>query len=117
MLFSLDQMLLFIEIYINMLFPNFKFIFYQYCVFFFYQYLVLSHYFKVIKEFTFLTDLSMPIDNINWQAKWVLSLVQKTLFKTKIINRGMLQFLLQHTRYSLYLFLAFILIFIKATVV
>ena len=61
MLFSLDQMLLFIEIYATLLFPNFMLIFYQFC--FGYKSLVFLHYFKVIKEFTFLIYLSMLIDN------------------------------------------------------
>ena len=75
-----------------------------------YKSLVLLHYFKVIKEFTFLIYLSMPIDNPTWQARVGTFNSSKPLFKTKIINRGMLQFLLHHTVYSLYLFLAFILI-------
>ena len=75
-----------------------------------YKSLVLLHYFKVIKEFTFLIYLSMPIDNLTWQARVGTFNSSKPLFKTKIINRGMLQFLLHHTVYSLYLFLAFILI-------
>ena len=66
-------------------------------------------YFKVIKEFTFLIYLSMPIDNLTWQARVATFNSSKPLFKTKIINRGMLQFFLHHTVYSLYLFLAFIL--------
>ena len=52
----------------------------------------------------------MPIDNVTWQARVSTFNSSKPLFKTKIINRGMLQFLLHHTVYSLYLFLAFILI-------
>ena len=52
----------------------------------------------------------MPIDNLTWQARVGTFNSSKPLFKTKIINRGMLQFLLHHTVYSLYLFLAFILI-------
>ena len=75
-----------------------------------YKSLVLLHYFKVIKEFTFLIYLSMPIDNLTWQARVGTFNSSKPLFKTKIINRGMLKFLLHHTVYSLYLFLAFILI-------
>ena len=102
MLFSLDQMLLFIKIHVTLLFPNFKLIFYKS--------LVLLHYFKVIKEFIFLIYLSMPIDNLTWQARVSTFNISKPLFKTKITNRGMLQFLLHHTVYSLCLFLAFILI-------
>ena len=75
-----------------------------------YKSLVLLHYFEVIKEFTFLIYLSMPIDNLTWQARVGIFNSSKPLFKTKIINNGMLQFLLHHTIYSLYLFLAFILI-------
>ena len=52
----------------------------------------------------------MPIDNLTWQAKVAIFNSPKPLFKTKIRNRGMLQFLLHHTVYSLYLFLTFILI-------
>ena len=66
-------------------------------------------YFKVIKEFTFLIYLFMPIDNLTWQARVATFNSSKPLFRTKIINRGMLQFFLHHTVYSLYLFLAFIL--------
>ena len=109
MLFSLDQMLLFIEIYVTLLFANFKLIFLPVlCVS--YKFLVLLHYFKVIKEFTFLIYLSMPIDNLTWQARVGTFNSSKPLLKTKVTNRGMLQFLLHDTVYSLYLFLAFILI-------
>ena len=52
----------------------------------------------------------MPIDNLTWQARVGISNNSKPLFKPKIKNRGMLQFLLHHTVYSLYLFLTFILI-------
>ena len=52
----------------------------------------------------------MPIGNLTWQARVGTFNNSKPLFKTKIINRGMLQFLLHHTVCSLYLFLAFILI-------
>ena len=52
----------------------------------------------------------MPSDNLTWQARVGTFNTSKPLFKTKLINRGMLQFLLHHTVYSLYLFLAFILI-------
>ena len=72
--------------------------------------MVLLHYFKVIKEFTFLIYLSMLIDNLTWQARVGTFNSSKPLFKTKIINRGMLQFLLHHTVYFLYLFLDFILV-------
>ena len=58
MTFSLDLMLLFIEIYVTLLFPNFKLIFYKFCIFF-YKSLVSLHYFKVNKEFTFLIYLPM----------------------------------------------------------
>ena len=77
---------------------------------FIYKSLVLLHYFKVIKKFTFLIYLSMPIDNLTWQARVGIFNSSKPLFKTKMKNRGMLQFLLHHTVYSLYLFLTFILI-------
>ena len=72
--------------------------------------MVLLHYFKVIKEFTFLIYLSMSIDNLTWQARVGIFNSSKPLFKTKIKNRGMLQFLLHHTVCSLYLFLTFVLI-------
>ena len=76
----------------------------------FFKSLVLLDYFKVIKELTFLMYLSMPIDNVTWQARvWIFN-SSKPLFKTKIKNRGMLQFLLHHIEYSLYFFLTFILI-------
>ena len=52
----------------------------------------------------------MPIDNLTWQARVGIFNSSKPLFKTKIKNRGMLQFLLYHNVYSLYLFLTFILI-------
>ena len=52
----------------------------------------------------------MPIDNLTWQARVGTFNSSKPLFKTKIINRGMLKFLPNHTVYSLYLFLASILI-------
>ena len=75
-----------------------------------YKSLVLLHYFEVIREFTFLIYLFMSIDNLTWQARVGIPNSLKLFFKTKIINRGMLQFLLHHSVYSLYLFLAFILI-------
>ena len=77
---------------------------------FIYKSLVLLHYFKVIKEFIFLSYLCRPIDNLTWQARVGIFNSSKPFFKTKIKNRGMLQFLLYHTVYSLYLFLTFILI-------
>ena len=83
MLFSQDQMLLFIEICVTLLFPNFKLIFYQYCVSFTCHSLVLLHYFKVIKEFTFLIYLYMPIVNLTWQARVGIFNSSKPLFKTK----------------------------------
>ena len=52
----------------------------------------------------------MPIDNLTWQARMDIFNNSKPWFKTQIKNRGMLQFLLHHTVYSLYLFLTFILI-------
>ena len=52
----------------------------------------------------------MPIDHLTWQARVGVFNSSKPLFKTKMKNRGMLQFLLHHTVYSLYLFLTFILI-------
>ena len=52
----------------------------------------------------------MLIDNLTWQARVDTFNSSKPLFKTKIIDRGMLKFLIHHTVYSLYLFLAFILI-------
>ena len=72
--------------------------------------MVLLQYFKVNKEFTFLIYLSIPIDNLTRQERVGIFNSSKPLFKTKIKNRGMLQFLLHHTVYSLYLFLTFILI-------
>ena len=107
--FSPDQMLLFIEICVTVLFLNFKLIFLS-VLCFIYKSLVLLYHFKVIKEFTFLIYLSMPIDNLTWQARVGIFNSSKPLFKTKIKNRGMLQFLLHYTVYSLYLFLTFILI-------
>ena len=77
---------------------------------FIYNSLVLLHYFKVIKKFTFLIYLSMPKDNLTWHERVGIFKSSKLLFKTKILSRGMLQFLLNHTVYSLYLFLAFVLI-------
>ena len=52
----------------------------------------------------------MPIDNLTWQARVGIFNSSKPLFKTKIKNIAMLQFLLHHTVHSLYLFLTFILI-------
>ena len=52
----------------------------------------------------------MPIDNLTWQARVGIFNSSKPLLKTKIKNRGILQYLLHHTEYSLYLFLTFILI-------
>ena len=52
----------------------------------------------------------MSIDNLTWQARVGIFNSSKLLFKTKIKNRGMLQFLLHYTVYSLFLFLTFILI-------
>ena len=52
----------------------------------------------------------MPIHNLTWQARVGIFNSSKPLFKTKIKSRGMLQFLLHHTVYSIYLFLTFILI-------
>ena len=52
----------------------------------------------------------MPIDILTWQARVGILNSSKPFFKTKIKNRGMLQFLFHHTVYSLYLFLTFILI-------
>ena len=75
-----------------------------------YKSLVFLHYFKVIKEFLFLIYLSMPIANLTWHARVGIFNSSKPLFITKTINRGILQFLLHHTKYSLYLFSAFTLI-------
>ena len=55
----------------------------------------------------------MPIDNLTWQARVGIFNSSKPLFKTKIKNcniYNMLQYLLHHTIYSLYLFLTFILV-------
>ena len=52
----------------------------------------------------------MPIDNLTWQARVGIFNSSKPLFKSKIKNRSMKQFLLHCTIYSLYLFLTFILI-------
>ena len=52
----------------------------------------------------------MPIDNLTWQARVSIFNSSEPLFKTKIKNREMLQCLLHHTVYSLYLFLTFVLI-------
>ena len=64
---------------------------------FIYKSLVLLHYFRVIKVFTFLIYLYMRIDNLIWHARVGIFNSSKPLFKTKIKNRGMLQFLLHHT--------------------
>ena len=80
MLFPLEPMLLFIEIFITLLFLDFKLFFLSVLCFIF-KSLVLLHYFKVIKEFTFLIYLSMPIDNLTWQARVFHS--SKPLFKKK----------------------------------
>ena len=52
----------------------------------------------------------MLIDNLTWLARVGIFISSKPLFKSKNKNRGMRQFLLYHTVYSLYLFLTFILI-------
>ena len=76
----------------------------------FFKSLALLDCFKVIKELTFLMYLSMPKDNVTWQARvWIFN-SSKPLFKTKIKNRGMLQFFLHHIESSFYFFLTFILI-------
>ena len=82
MLFSLDQMLL--------------------CIAFYLQVIGFITHFKVIKDFTFLIYLSMQIDSFTWQARVGIFNSSKSLLKTQIRNRGKLQFLLHHTVYSLY---------------
>ena len=77
---------------------------------FIYKLLVLLHHFKVIKEFKFLIYLSMPIYNLTQQVKVGIFNSSKPFFKTKVKNRVMLQLLLRHTIYFLYLFLTLILI-------
>ena len=77
---------------------------------FIYKSLVLLHYFKVIKELTFLIYPSMPIDNVTWQTRLGILNSSKSLFKTETKNRGMLHFLLHHTVYSSYLLLTSILL-------
>ena len=77
---------------------------------FIYKLLVLLHHFKVIKEFKFLIYLSMPIYNLTQQVKVGIFNSSKPFFKTKVKNRVMLQLLLHHTIYFLYLFLTLILI-------
>ena len=52
----------------------------------------------------------MLIDNLFWEARVGIFNSSKPLFKIKIKNRGMQQFLLHHTASSVYLFLTFILI-------
>lgn len=67
------------------------------------------HYFKDIKEFTFLIYLSIPIDNVTQQARVGICNSLKSLLKTETKNIEMLHFLLYHTVYSFYLFLSLIL--------
>ena len=111
MLFSLDLIVLFIEIYVTLLFPNFfSKINFLAVLCFIYKSLVLLHCFKVIKEFTFLIYLSILKDNLTWQVRVGIFNSSKPFFKTKIKNRIVLQFLLHRTIDSLYLFLTFILI-------
>ena len=88
-----------------LLFPNFVSVLWV-----IYKSLVLFHYFRVINEFTFLIYLSMPIDDVAWQARVDIFNSSKSIFKTKTKNRVMLYSFLHHTVYSLYLFLTFILI-------
>ena len=52
-----------------------------------YEYCVLLHYFKVMKEFSFLIYLSMQIDSLTWQARMAISNSSKPLVRTKIISR------------------------------
>ena len=107
---SIDLMLLFIEIYVTLLFPNLKLNFLS-VFFFIYKSLILFHYFKLSKSLHFLfIYLSMPIDNLIWQARVCIFNSLKQFFKPNVKNRGMQQFLLHHTVYSLYLFLTFVLI-------
>ena len=107
---SIDLMLLFIEIYVTLLFPNLKLNFLS-VFFFIYKSLILFHYFKLSKSLHFLfIYLSMPIDNLIWQARVCIFNSLKQFFKPNVKNRGMQQFLLHHTVYSLYLFLTFYLI-------
>ena len=82
MLFLLDQMLFFIKIYVTLLFPNFK-LFFLSLLCFIYKSLILLHGFKVIKEFTFLICLSMPIDNFTWQARVDIFNIQNHCSKQK----------------------------------
>ena len=80
-------------------------------LYFIYNSYVLLHYFKSIKDFTFFIYLSMPVGSITWQARVSIFNSSKPLFKTKIKSRGfLLQFLLHHIVYSLYLIFTFILI-------
>ena len=109
MLFSLDQMFFFVGIYVTLLFPNFKLIFYEYCVLFtvHWFYYTISRLSKS-SHFWFI----YPCWQITLLGKqeWVYSIVRNHCSKQNLKNRGMLQFLLHHNVYSLYLFLTFILL-------
>ena len=99
--------LLFIEIYVALLFPNFQLFFYQYCVYLqVIGFITLSEGYQRVH----ISYLSMPIDNRTWQARVGIFNSSKPLLKIKIKNRVMLQFLPHHTVCCLYLFLTFILI-------
>ena len=56
-----------------------------------------------------LTYLSIPIDNVTWQARVSIFNSLKSLLKTETKKVGMLHFLPHHSVSSLYLFLTFIL--------
>ena len=99
--FSLYQMLLCIEIYVTLLFPNFKLVFVT-SIAFYLQVMGFITHFKAVKDFTCLIYLSMPINNFTWQARVGIFNSSKPLLKTQIRNRGMLQCLFHHTVYSLY---------------
>ena len=94
-------MLLCIEIYVTLLFPNFKLVFVT-SIAFYLQVMGFITHSKAVKDFTCLIYLSMPINNFTWQARVGIFNSSKPLLKTQIRNRAMLQCLLHHTVYSLY---------------
>ena len=86
MLFSLDQMLLFIEIYVTLLFPNFKVIFFQCCVvvtslwlYYTIPRLSKSSHFLFIYPYRYIILLG--------RQEWVLSIVQNHWTTYQVYSR------------------------------
>ena len=91
MLFLLHLMLFFFEIFVILLLTNFKLILYHYCDFL--QVIGFITLFQGYQRVHVPYYLSMPIDNVNQQARVGIFNCSKLLFKTDSKNRGMLHFL------------------------